>query len=426
MEAADPGGAGRRSGSLRQLIAPRELAVPDHSTGLTEAAVEEHLHACFAPGPRGRIGVEIEFMAAHARSSRYADALPSIELLGEGLSGRVSFEPGGQIELSSAPSASLAELVGTVKADLVPLRERAVAHGIELVGVGFDAVRPLRRVLDTPRYVAMEEYWRPWEPFGRRMMCATASVQVNVEAGETPQQIPGRWDLLYAIGPTLAATFANSTIRPVHRALSRMAIWMHLDPARTGVPSARAHHSVSDSYAQWAMDAPLMLVQRPDGNWRAPRGASLHDWIRFGDRVVPDRAAPTVADLELHLSTLFPFVRPRGFFEVRYIDSLPDDGWMVPTAVLAALTNDDVAGDRAREICEGLEDHWAISATRGLADPDLCCAANRLLELAADNLRRSAQSREMASIIDAFRESWTARALGPAGAARTDREVEGD
>ena len=46
---------------------------------------------------------------------------------------------------------------------------------------------------------------------------------------------------------------------------------------------------------------------------------------------------PTAGDLEYHLSTLFPPVRPRGHFELRMIDAQPGDGWVVPLAVASAL-----------------------------------------------------------------------------------------
>ena len=56
------------------------------------------------------------------------------------------------------------------------------------------------------------------------------------------------------------------------------------------------------------------------------------NWVPFADwadgRVPARRAArPTVADLDYHLTTLFPPVRPRRFLEIRYLDSVPDDVW---------------------------------------------------------------------------------------------------
>ena len=52
------------------------------------------------------------------------------------------------------------------------------------------------------------------------------------------------------------------------------------------------------------------------------------------------RGPPTAADLDYHLSTLFPPVRPRGHLELRVIDAQPGDGWVVPTALVTALVED--------------------------------------------------------------------------------------
>ena len=53
----------------------------------------------------------------------------------------------------------------------------------------------------------------------------------------------------------------------------------------------------------------------------------LRYWLSFGDWLrgapVADRP-PTLQDLDYHLTTLFPPVRPRGYVEIRCADALPD------------------------------------------------------------------------------------------------------
>ena len=61
---------------------------------------------------------------------------------------------------------------------------------------------------------------------------------------------------------------------------------------------------------------------------------------------------PTTADLDYHISTLFPPVRPHGHLEVRYLDAQPGRRWALPAAVLAALLSDPAVTDRARQACE--------------------------------------------------------------------------
>ena len=44
------------------------------------------------------------------------------------------------------------------------------------------------------------------------------------------------------------------------------------------------------------------------------------EWIEDGHEL----GWPTLDDLDYHLTTLFPPVRPRGWLELRMIDALPD------------------------------------------------------------------------------------------------------
>ena len=58
------------------------------------------------------------------------------------------------------------------------LRQACESAGLTLTGRGLDLQRSLTRVLELPRYAAMEEFFDRRGPWGRVMMCSTASVQV--------------------------------------------------------------------------------------------------------------------------------------------------------------------------------------------------------------------------------------------------------
>jgi glutamate--cysteine ligase len=140
-----------------------------------------------------------------------------------------------------------------------------------------------------------------------------------------------------------------------------------------------------DPVADWtdyALRAPLLCVRR-DGEsaWHAPPGVSFADWLAGA---IP--RPPTVADLELHLSTLFPPVRPRGYFEVRYLDAQHPDEWLPPVAVLTALLADEPTVDRVRELCAPVAGRWLDAARLGLADRSLAGAARAVLDLALRRL----------------------------------------
>ena len=62
---------------------------------------------------------------------------------------------------------------------------------------------------------------------------------------------------------------------------------------------------------------------------------------------------PTVADLQTHLSTLFPPVRLRGYLEVRYLDMSAPQWWPAIAAVTTTLMDDPAAADEAAAATTG-------------------------------------------------------------------------
>jgi len=340
---------------------------------LTEDEAEAHVHGiCFKTGPPRLVGVELEWLVRDARDPALpvpaertfpavADltapaVLPSPAALPTG--SMLTTEPGGQLELSSAPADSLGECVTAVRREMTTLRETVRRAGLALQGYGYDPLRPPRRVLQLPRYAAMEEFFDRTGPWGREMMCNTASVQVCLDAGLDTAATGGyrwRWRLAHQIGPVLVAAFANSSLRqgrPSGWKSTRQEVWAHLDPGRTQSPPTDG--DPRDAYTDYALDAELMLVRRPGSpSWVAPRGLTFRGWLRgegIGER------PPTVDDLTYHLSTLFPPVRPQGHLELRMIDAQPGDGWIVPLAVAWALFEDPRAADDAMAATEPL---WA-------------------------------------------------------------------
>jgi len=367
-------------------VYPVEPADGPGGEPLTESDAEEHIHGiCFKTGPPGKVGVELEWLVRDGRDpgmpvdqQRVAVALAGLSASGAlPGGGRLTTEPGGQVEISSAPADGLGPCVDITRRDLGTLRQAVLPAGLCLTGEGLDPLRSPRRVLDVPRYAAMEEFFNRVGPWGRLMMCSTASVQVCLDAGERgggPGSVGWRWRLLHALGPVFVAAFANSPLRegrPTGWKSTRQAIWARLDPCRTrppgnAVPEAghgRARPLDADPRAAWidyALSAEVMCVRRPGGQpWTAPAGLTFRDWLRGGGE-----RRPTAEDLSYHLSTLFPPVRPRGHLEYRVIDAQAGDGWIVPAAVVAALLDDEDASQQAMDAAEGLW-HQAGTACGG-------------------------------------------------------------
>src|SRR5439155_14419926 len=115
-------------------------------------------------GSPSRVGVELEWLAFDgpdrsrpAPFETMADVAGGLEPLPAG--GRITFEPGGQLELSSAPWPDVATAIAATASDAAVLRDAMAEAGVELAGMGLDPLRPGRRVVDTPRYRAMDAYF---------------------------------------------------------------------------------------------------------------------------------------------------------------------------------------------------------------------------------------------------------------------------
>jgi glutamate--cysteine ligase len=354
-------------------------------------------------GPTERqVGIELEWIAI-ARDGRLLTPDELRTLLPDLPGGsRITFEPGGQLELSGPPASGISAAIAAMRAD-TEAAHRALAHvGVDLVGAGIDTRGDATRVLREPRYAAMEEYFDTAWPAGRTMMRNTASIQVNVDVG-APHEVDARWHRAHDLGPVLTACFANSpfdaTGRPSGFLSTRAAVWHAIDPLRTA--SARRHDPASAARPDWSryvLDAPVMMMRVDD-----TRSIALHAPHSFEQWIVDGHALgwPTPDDLEYHVTTLFPPVRPRGWLELRMIDALPEPWWPVAVAVTVALLDDPLAAEWATSATAGVRDRWADAARDALHDPALADAARWCFDAAQLALERVGAD---AATIDATEE----------------------
>ena len=390
---------------------------------LSEREAEVYVAStCFKTGPPRALGVEIERLL-------YDDADPSLPVTVDRVrtaldttprrlpgGGAITLEPGGQLELSSLPAPDLPALIDATREDLRVIARHLAAAGLRPGGDALDAMRPPRRSLDLPRYAAMQRYFDRRDSVGRTMMCSTVAVQVCVDAGDSGSgrtSATRRWHRLHRLVPVLIAMFANSPFRsgaPNGWQCNRQAVWLALDPQRTRPPSLKLEPGLA--WARYALDAEVLCIPASDGSWDAPPGLTMRHWLR-GDG---PRAA-TQADLDYHLSTLFPPVRPRGFLELRVIDAQPGADWEVPVAVVAALMDVVPAAERAEACCPPLVDlarAMTVAARDGLADPALARSAKECALAAVDALETVGAAPETRARVTNFVQRYTERGRSPA------------
>ncbi|MFF0362135.1 ergothioneine biosynthesis glutamate--cysteine ligase EgtA [Streptomyces fungicidicus] len=401
----------------------------DPRTAVTEAEVEALVRGiCFKTGPPRRLGVEVEWLVHELRDPRLPVSPERLEAVYAALRivplrSALTVEPGGQLELSSPPAASLMECVGTVSADLDAVRAVLRRDGLAIVGLGHDPWHTPRRFLRAPRYDAMEACLDRTGPAGRAMMCTSASVQVCLDAGyEEPGPLGHvrRWWLAHQLGAVLVAAFANSPIaggRPTGWLSTRQLRWAQIGTGRAGGPVLDA--DPRGAWARHVLDSPVMCVRRDDGPWDVPDGLTFREWTR-------SPRPPTRDDLDYHATTLFPPVRPRGHLELRMIDAQPgDDGWIVPLAVAAALFDDPEAAETAYRAVKPLAERahgmpaphnplWRDAARVGLADPELREVAAACFAAALRALPRLGATTEVVDAVGAYRDRHVARGRCPA------------
>ncbi len=401
---------------------------------------------CFKTGPPGVIGTELEWLVGDASNPslpvRFDVVREILDQLKESGAmpggGLLTFEPGGQVELSSAPAINLTGCVAAASHDMLVLRQAFESRGLVLTGHGLDLHRLPSRVLNLPRYAAMEEFFDRRGPWGRMMMCSTASVQVCVDAGldcAGASGYPFRWRLMHALGPVLVAAFANSPLRrgrPTGWKCTRQLVWSRLDPYRTRAPlgaepgerggRGAAEPDPRQDMIRYAMDAEVLCMRQPDGRpWTVPAGLTFRDWLR-GSAASSGAPRPTADDLAYHLSTLFPPVRAQGHLELRMIDAQPGDGWIVPVALVAALADDPVAADAAMAAAEpvwhdpgnGATGPWLRAARLGPGDQVLARAATECFAAADAALARSKAPEPIRQAVAGFAERYPGRGRCPA------------
>lgn len=359
------------------------------------AAARAHVAAAaLRDGTERRVGLELELHLVDLAEPARRPDWPTVRAVVGNLppmpaGSAVTLEPGGQVELSTPPGADVVTAVAALRTDREVLRTALVAAGFGAAPLGTDPARAVRRTNPHARYAAMEEHFTAvgCAAPGRQMMNATAALQVNLDAGPAAGW-SSRFALLRSLAPVLVAASASSPYlagRASGWHSMRQQAWSGIDPGRTEPVAASGpgeQVEPGEAWADYALAAPVMLLDEGD------RLAAVADRITFAEWLAdPARLgrAATSTDLDYHLTTLFPPVRPRGYVEIRCVDALPDRWWPALAALTVTLVDDPVAADRAAEITEPVADHLVTAARSGLADPAVRRAVTGCVEVAVQH-----------------------------------------
>lgn len=368
-----------------------------------------------ACAPR-RVGIELEWLAvdlgAPASPAPFDVTRAAVAALGTLPGGSLcTFEPGGQVELSSPP-LPLAHTIEAAALDTTILGEELARHGVGLVAVGLEPGPQRDRVVHAPRYDAMEAFFDGGGGAGRTMMRSTAALQVNLDLGDAID-VTCRWRAAHDLGPMLAAMFANSPFGvdgPSGYRSTRLAVWQGIDETRTGsvgdVRGADCHRA----WVDYVLDARVMQICESDEHHEPVVGSlTFGEWLDAGHSL----GWPTIDDLEYHLTTLFPPVRPRGWLELRMLDALPSPWWRVAVALADVLVHDDSLRAEV-DHASTTRDLWHEAARDAVAHPGLGAAALECIDAALVRLPEAGADDETITAAVEFRDRYTARGRTPA------------
>ncbi len=308
----------------------------------------------------------------------------------------VSLEPGGQLELSGAPVASIFETAQELEQHLAELKSVAEPLGVAFAALG---AAPHWRHDDMPimpkgRYRLMTEYMPKVGTHGLQMMYRTCTVQVNLDFSSEADMVK-KLRVALALQPVATALFASSPLfegKPTGHRSWRSRIWRSLDDARTGLlPFVFEEGFGFARYVDYALDVPMYFVFR-NGQYIDARGQSFRDFLAGRLPALPGEI-PTLSDWADHLTTIFPEARLKRFIEMRGADSGPVDHILALPALWVGLLYDPAALDAAWDLCKA----WNAQTREALR----IAASERALAAEVEGISMRALAQEVVRIAKA-------------------------
>ncbi len=272
----------------------------------------------------------------------------------QGPASSITLEPGGQLELSGELCPDIHCSYGDFVSHHRAVSAEAAHLGLAFLGFGVQPFTPLEQISWVPknRYRVMGPYMLRTGDLGQAMMKQSAGLQVNIDFADEEDWL-AKLRLALLLSPILFALFANSPLRdgrPSGFLSTRGEIWSRTDPDRTGLlPQMFQEGAGYATYVDYALDVPMYFILRQGRYIDLTRERyTFRRYLREGFQ--GERA--TLADWDLHLSTLFPEARLRPQIELRSADSLPPRMTMAVAALVKGLMYDRTALAGARELLE--------------------------------------------------------------------------
>ena len=265
----------------------------------------------------------------------------------------ISLEPGGQVELSGAPLATLHETCCEVQEHLSQVRQIGDELGIGMLGMGFQPKWRREDITWMPkaRYQIMGAHMPKVGKLGLDMMLRTCTVQVNLDFASEADMVR-KFQVSLALQPIATALFANSPLvegRPSGFLSYRSHIWTDTDPDRTGMLDFVFEDGFGfERYVDYLLQVPMYFTYRV-GEYVDLSGQDFRKFLR-GELPALPGVKPTMKDWADHMTTAFPEVRLKKYLEMRGADGGPWNRLCALPAFWVGLLYDDASLDAAWDL----------------------------------------------------------------------------
>lgn len=339
--------------------------------------------------------------------------------------GNISFEPGGQLELSPKPFPSLVQSFECLELLQKNLEELFEQEELSFVQMGINPWHDVDEIgikIPKKRYLAMDKYFS--SEAGCQMMRQTMSQQICLDSGKDAHILAKRYVAAQLIAPFAAALFCYSPIKNSKKTKllsNRIKAWQNLDKFRTGFVGVEKiledlnQTKCIESYLDYALKCPVIFIESLD--FHIPNNHfTLEQWIMNGFNGV----FPTISDFKNHLSLLFPEVRPRGYLEFRSIDAQSRVWQNIPAMFICGLIYDSNNLDHIIETLSPIAKdlHELMNeASYGLNSKKISKVALDLIDrslIGLKGLPDSFQNKEYNKILQVFMEHFSFQKRTPA------------
>ena len=264
-----------------------------------------------------------------------------------------SMEPGGQIEWASTPHVSLYDIQKEYKRHLESIRSLLVDNNLFAIDYTVEPIYSPSTIelIDSPKYILMDNLFEKTGTHGNWMMRNTASIQINIDifSKEDGEQMAFLSD---CISPFVSLLFANAPFiksNPAGEKNYRSIIWSKTDKNRCGYlfdHGIISSDNLIEKFSDMVLNVPAIFSMDKNDNIK-PFMGTINKWLNlsYDNNELSDQ----IINVALH--QIFTHVRfKQGIIELRCADRTPFGYEFAPAAFWVGLLTDGAIRDKLMEL----------------------------------------------------------------------------